>query len=159
MDATKIKEAKKQVNNARKQGKATVGWTDSTIGASISVVGTLREASSQQAPSDDPTVHIIDASDELQRRSSEDSSTGWSDGLSGDTVGLSDAWFESRQRRTKTDSLAPDEPTSWVRGSVSLSDGLEETNRDVLTRSPSAPDDPMPSVYSVRVVLSENLNG
>jgi hypothetical protein len=37
------------------------------------------------------TIHFLVASDELQRRSSEDSSTGWSDGLSGDTVGLSDA--------------------------------------------------------------------
>jgi hypothetical protein len=46
------------------------------------------------APSDEPTVQFLDASDELQRKSSEDSSTRRSDGLSGDTVGLSDAQFE-----------------------------------------------------------------
>jgi hypothetical protein len=69
-----------------------------------------------RAPSDEPTVHFLVASDKLQRKSSEDSSTGWSDGLSEDTVGLSDAQFESRQRHTKTKSSAPDEPTPWSRG-------------------------------------------
>jgi hypothetical protein len=48
-----------------------------------------------------------------RRRAAEDSSTRWFYGVSGDTVGLSDAWFESRQRRAKTDSSAPDEPTPW----------------------------------------------
>jgi hypothetical protein len=69
-------------------------------------------------------------SDELQRKSSEDSSTGWSDSLSEDTVGLSDAQFESRQRRAKTKPSAPDDPTPWSRGSVGLSDGLVKANRD-----------------------------
>jgi hypothetical protein len=32
----------------------------------------------------------------LQKKSSKDNSTGWSDGLSEDTIGLSDAQFESR---------------------------------------------------------------
>jgi hypothetical protein len=63
--------------------------------------------------------------------------------LSGDTVGLSDALFESRQRRAKTSSSALDELMPWSRGSVDLSDGYEETNRDGLARSPSAPDEPM----------------
>jgi hypothetical protein len=34
-----------------------------------------------------------------------------SDGLSGDTVGLSDAQFEFIQRRAKTEPSAPDDPT------------------------------------------------
>jgi hypothetical protein len=42
----------------------------------------------------------------------------------------------------KTRALAPDEPTPSSRGSIDLSDGLEETNKDVLPRNPSAPDDP-----------------
>jgi hypothetical protein len=94
------------------------------------------------APLDEPTVLFSDAPDELQRRSSKASSTGWSDGLSEDTVGLSDAQFESRQRRAKTTSSAPDEPTPWVRDSVGLSDGHEAAFRDVLARSLSAPDEP-----------------
>jgi hypothetical protein len=99
------------------------------------------------APSDEPTVLFPDAPDELQRRSSKPSSTGWFDGLSEDTVGLSDAQFESRQRRAKTTSSAPDEPTPWVRDSIGLSDGHEAAYRDVLARSPSAPDEPnTPSV-------------
>jgi hypothetical protein len=60
-------------------------------------------------PSDDPTVDILDVPDDLQRKSSEDSSNRWSDGLSEDTIGLSDAQFESRQRRANTTSSAPDE--------------------------------------------------
>jgi hypothetical protein len=42
----------------------------------------------------------------------------------------------------KTRALAPDEPTPSSRESIDLSDGLEETNKDVLPRNPSAPDDP-----------------
>jgi hypothetical protein len=38
-------------------------------------------------------------------------------------------------------SSALDEPTSWSRGSGSLSDGYKETNREGLARSPSAPDE------------------
>jgi hypothetical protein len=92
-------------------------------------------------PSDEPTMCFLVASDEWKRKSSEDYSTGWSDDLSRDTVGLSDALFESRQRHAKTSSSAPDELTPWSRGSDGLSDGYEETNRDGLTRSPSAPDE------------------
>jgi hypothetical protein len=95
-----------------------------------------------RAPSDEPTVHFLVASDELQRKSSEDSSTGWSDGLSEDTVGLFDAQFQSRQRCAKTKSSAPDEPMPWTRGSVGLSDGRVEANRDDLAAGSSAPDEP-----------------
>jgi hypothetical protein len=87
-------------------------------------------------------VHFLVASDELQRKSSKDSSTGWSDGLSEDTVGLSDAQFESRQRRAKTKSSAPDEPTPWSRGNVGLSDGRVEATRDILVAGYSTPDEP-----------------
>jgi hypothetical protein len=62
-----------------------------------------------------------------------------------DTVGLSDAQFESRQRRAKMKSSAPDErePTPWSRGSVGLSDGRVETTRDVLAAGSLTPDEPM----------------
>jgi hypothetical protein len=82
------------------------------------------------------------ASDELQRKSKEDSSIGWSDSLSGDTVSLSDAQFESRQRRAKKKSSAPDDPTPWSRWSVDLSDGRVKANRGDLDAGSSAPDDP-----------------
>jgi hypothetical protein len=62
--------------------------------------------------------------------------------MSEDTVGLSDAQFESRQRCAKTKSSAPDEPTPWSRGSVGLSDSRVEANRDDLTAGFSAPDEP-----------------
>jgi hypothetical protein len=62
--------------------------------------------------------------------------------LSEDTVGLSDAQFKSRQRRAKTTSSAPDEPTPWVRDSVSLSNGHEAAYKDVLAKRSSAPDEP-----------------
>jgi hypothetical protein len=106
-----------------------------------------------RAPSDEPTVHFLVASDELQRKSNEDSSTGRSDGLSEDTVGLSDAQFESRQRHAKTESSAPDEPTPWSRGSISLSDGRVKANRDDLAAGSSAPDEPT----HCRCIASEQL--
>jgi hypothetical protein len=87
-------------------------------------------------------VHLLVASDELQRKSSEDSSTGWSDGLSGDTVGLSDSQFESRQRRAKTKPSVPDDPMPWSRWSVGLSDGRVKANRGDLVAGSSAADDP-----------------
>jgi hypothetical protein len=93
-------------------------------------------------PSDDPTIKFLDALDKLQRRSSEDSSTGWSNGLRKDTIGLSEAQFESRQRCAKMKSSAPDEPTPWSRGSVGLSDGRVEATRDVLAAESSALDEP-----------------
>jgi hypothetical protein len=58
-----------------------------------------------------------------------------------DTVGLSDAQFEPRQRRAKTKPSAPDDSTPWSRGSVGLSDGLVKANRDDLVAGSSAPDD------------------
>jgi hypothetical protein len=69
-------------------------------------------------------------------------STGWSDSLSEDTVGLSDAQFESRQRHAKTKSSTPDDLTPWLRGSVGLSDGRVKANRGDLVAGSSAPDDP-----------------
>jgi hypothetical protein len=87
-------------------------------------------------------VRFVDAPDELQRKSSVDSSTGCSDDLSEDTVGLSDAQFKTRQRCTKTKSSASDEPTPWSRGSVGLSDHME-ANRDILAAGSSASDEPM----------------
>jgi hypothetical protein len=47
-------------------------------------------------PSDELTTPFLVASDELQRKSSKDSSTGWSHGLSEDTIGLSDALNQDR---------------------------------------------------------------
>jgi hypothetical protein len=37
---------------------------------------------------------------------------------------------------------APDDPTPWSRGSVGLSDGRVEANKDDLVVGSSAPDDP-----------------
>jgi hypothetical protein len=37
---------------------------------------------------------------------------------------------------------APDDPMPWSRGSVGLSDGRVEANRDDLVAGSSAPDDP-----------------
>jgi hypothetical protein len=41
MEATTMKEAKKQVKDARKQGNGTIGCTDDTLEASVGVLGTL----------------------------------------------------------------------------------------------------------------------
>jgi hypothetical protein len=38
-----------------------------SVGASVGVVGTLREDPSQLAPSDEPTIHIQHASDEWKK--------------------------------------------------------------------------------------------
>jgi hypothetical protein len=78
----------------------------------------------------------------LQEKSWEDSSTGWSDGLSGDTVGLSDSQFEFIQRRAKTKPSAPDDPKPWSRWSVGLFDSRVKANRGDLGVGSSAPDDP-----------------
>jgi hypothetical protein len=98
-------------------------------------------------------VQFLDAPDELQRRSSEDSSTRRSNGQREDTVGLSDAQLESRQRRAKTASSASDEPTPWSVGSVGLSDGHEAAYEDVLVAKSSAPDEPT----HCRCIASEQL--
>jgi hypothetical protein len=68
-----------------------------------------------------------------------DDPTVWSE----DTVGLSDAQFESRQRRTRMKSSAPEDPTPWSRGSVGLSDGRVKANRCDLVAGSLAPDEPM----------------
>jgi hypothetical protein len=62
--------------------------------------------------------------------------------LTVDTVDLSDAQFESRQRRAKKKSLALDDSTPWSRGSIGLSDGRVKANRGDLVVGSSAPDDP-----------------
>jgi hypothetical protein len=85
--------------------------------------------------------------------SSEASSTGWSDGLSVDTVGLSDAQFEFIQRRAKTKPSALDDPTPWSRWSVGLSDSRVKANRGDLDAGSSALDDP---TYR-RCIASEQL--
>jgi hypothetical protein len=96
----------------KKTRKDTVGWTDGTLGRSISALGTLRRRPNKIGTvgwTDGPYSSCIGWLE--WTKAAKDSSTGWSDGLSGDTVGLSDAQFESRQRRAKTRALAPDEPT------------------------------------------------
>jgi hypothetical protein len=40
-------------------------YLEVSVGASIWVLGTLREDTRELAPSDDPTVHIVDATNEL----------------------------------------------------------------------------------------------
>jgi hypothetical protein len=64
MEATTMKEAKKQVKDARKQGNGTVGCTDDTLEASVGVLGTLHRRPTELAPSDEPTDHILVASDD-----------------------------------------------------------------------------------------------
>jgi hypothetical protein len=102
-----------------------------------------RREEKEEKKKDELTVHFVDAPDEMQRKSSEDSSTGWYDGLSEDTVGLSDDQFESRERHAKTKSSAPDEPTPWSRGSVGQSDGRVKATRDVLAAGSLAPNEPL----------------
>jgi hypothetical protein len=55
---------------------------------------------------------------------------------------VTDAQFETRQRRAKTKPSAPDEPTPWSRDSVGLPDGHEVAYIDILAKRPSAPDEP-----------------
>jgi hypothetical protein len=86
---------------------------------------------------------VVSPSDIIsKRKSKEDSSTRWSDGLSGDPFGLFDAQFEFIQRRANTKPSAPDDPTPWTRWSVGLSDGRVKANRGDLSAESSAPDDP-----------------
>jgi hypothetical protein len=42
-------------------------YTRRSVGASVGVVGTLREASSEQTPLDESTVHLLFAADDCQR--------------------------------------------------------------------------------------------
>jgi hypothetical protein len=62
----------------------TIGWTDGTIGASVGVLGTLRNKQNEDVTVGWSNVQFLDAPDEFSKISS----TGWSDGLSEDTVGL-----------------------------------------------------------------------
>jgi hypothetical protein len=120
--------------------KVTVGWTDDTqiasVGAIVERVGSLGKILGTIGWTDGPISRCVGrvAEEEQQR-----SSTGWSDE---DTVGLSDAQFESRQRRAKMKSSAPDDLMPWSRGSVGLSDGCMKANRDDLVAGSSSPDDP-----------------
>jgi hypothetical protein len=66
-------------------------------------------------PSDEPTVSFLVASDELEKRSREDSSIGWTDGPLEWTVGLSGGRVWTRQRRAKMKPEALDEPTGQQR--------------------------------------------
>jgi hypothetical protein len=105
-----------QVEDAKKmKEKDTVGWIDGTLEASVGVSGTMRRGWNQLAPLDEPTVHFIVASDELQRRSSEVNSVGWTDNPLEWTVGLSGDQVWTRQRRAKIRVVAPDEWTGEQR--------------------------------------------
>jgi hypothetical protein len=88
------------------------------------------------APSDEPAVHSGIASDDWKEKSYRRCSTGSSDDLSGDTVSLSDAWFESRQRCAKTDSSAQYELTPWSEEAsvypTVLKKPIEMSRREVL---------------------------
>jgi hypothetical protein len=120
--------------------KDTVGWTDGTkiasVGAIVGRVGSLGKTLGTVGWTDGPISRCVGrVAEEEQRRSS----TGWSDE---DTVGLSDAKFESWQRCAKTKPSAPNDLTTWSRGSVGLSDGRVEANRVDLDAGSSAPDEP-----------------
>jgi hypothetical protein len=75
MEATTIKEAKnKSKMQGNKQNTPLDELTVPSVQASVHLVH-YAVAGINLTPSDDPTVSIQDAPDELQRRSSEDSST------------------------------------------------------------------------------------
>jgi hypothetical protein len=80
-----------QSQRRKKTGNGTVGWTDGTLEENVGVLGTLLRRPAELAPSDEPTTHILVASDELQSWNHEDTSTGWIDGPLDRTVGLSNA--------------------------------------------------------------------
>jgi hypothetical protein len=84
------KEANKQVKDTRKQRIDTVKWIDSTLEASVRVLGTLQRGLSQLAPSDEPTVHLLHVSGEWKKQSNEGRSIGWSNGPLEGIVSLSD---------------------------------------------------------------------
>jgi hypothetical protein len=77
-----------QSQRRKKTGNGTVGWTDGTLEENVGVLGTLLRRPAELAPSDEPTTHILVASDELQSWNHEDTSTGWTDGPLDRTVGL-----------------------------------------------------------------------
>jgi hypothetical protein len=88
--------------------------------------------------SDEPTVPFLVASDELEKRSREDSSVGWTDSPLEGTVGLSGGCVWTRQRGAKTKL----KHRMSRRVSSGWSDGRVEANRDVLAAGSSAPDEP-----------------
>jgi hypothetical protein len=66
-------------------------------------------------PSDELTVPSLVALDELEKRSCEDSSVGWTDGPLEGTIGLSGGRVWTRKRHAEMKPLAPDEPMSVQR--------------------------------------------
>jgi hypothetical protein len=58
----------------RRKGRKKTPSDEPTVPSvhSVGVIGTLR----RRQLSDEPTIHFVDAPDELQRKSSEDNSTG-----------------------------------------------------------------------------------
>jgi hypothetical protein len=54
-----------QSQRRKKTGNGTVGRTDGTLEASVGVLVTLCRRPAELAPSDEPTAHILVASDEL----------------------------------------------------------------------------------------------
>jgi hypothetical protein len=89
-------------------------------------------------PSDEPMVPFLVASDELEKRSREDSSVGWTDGPLEGAVGLSVVKFEQ-------DRDAPRRILKhWMNRRVCScsSDSRVEATREVFVEGISAPDDP-----------------
>jgi hypothetical protein len=105
-------EAKKQVKDARKQRKDTVGWTNDTLEASAeylvhcewSVVNRHHQMNRQS---------FLDVSDELpdEKLRRQKRRMNWRS--IGSIVILSYDQFKTRQRHTKTYSVEPDESTPW----------------------------------------------
>jgi hypothetical protein len=61
----------------KRKRKDTVGRTDGTSITSVgAIIGQVGIRAKHWVPSDEPTVHYLAASDEVQRKSKEDSSTG-----------------------------------------------------------------------------------
>jgi hypothetical protein len=62
----------------RRKGEEKTPSDEPTVPSvhSVGVVGTLRKRQNEVGTVGEPTVHFVDALDELQRKSSEDSSTG-----------------------------------------------------------------------------------
>jgi hypothetical protein len=78
--AAKILHAKMRIRRKEKEGKRhrrmNQRYLEASIGAMTGIFGTLCEDQVQQAPSDEPTVHILVAPDECQKRRREDKCAG-----------------------------------------------------------------------------------
>jgi hypothetical protein len=84
---------KQRSKPSKKRKRAdTVGWTDgpsiTSVGAIVGRVGAQGQTLGTVGWTDCPLFSSVGR---VAEESKEDSSTGWSDGLSGDPVGLSDA--------------------------------------------------------------------